>query len=121
MCVVISQLILALAVDTPAREPEETLTLDGHEIYEGRRILLDEESYPRQGATIVEGPTLQEKDGETHIVFALDRFDDVLVRVVNASGKTVENLACGVLGVNAPAPFQKDRLRQHAHHPRRTA
>ncbi len=94
------------------KTPKETLTLDGHEIYEGRRVLSDQESYPRQHATIVAGPTLQNKGGQTQIVFALDEFDDVLVRVVDTKGKTVENLGCGVLGVNAPAPFQKDRLLQ---------
>jgi hypothetical protein len=97
---------------TSAKPPKDKLSLDGHEIYEGRRILLDEESYPRLGATIVKGPTLQSKDGQTTIVFALDKYDDVLVRVVDAKGITIKNLGCGVLGMNAPAPFQKDSLIQ---------
>lgn len=108
-----SSVLFSDDADIPrAKAPKEQLTLDGHAIYEGRRILFDEESYPRQGGTIVEEPTLVNVDGQTRIVFALDRPDDVLVRIVDANGRTIENLACGVLGSNAPAPFQKDTLRQ---------
>lgn len=44
----------------PARPPKVPLTLDGHatkgqraEVYEGRRVLVDEDSYPRKPARIV--------------------------------------------------------------------
>jgi len=82
------------------------------EVYEGRRVLLDEDSYPREPARLVEGPTIERDGGRVKIVFALDKYDDVLVRVVDAEGKTVRDLACGVLGDNAPEPFEKASLRQ---------
>jgi len=95
-----------------ARAPREKLMLGDKEVYEGRRILLDEDSYPREPARIVEGPTIRRVGPNVRIVFALGKYDDVLVRVVDAEGKTVRELACGVLGDNAPEPFEKARLRQ---------
>lgn len=96
----------------PARPPREKLTLWGKEIYEGRRILLDEDSYPRRAARLIEGPSVQGQRSGFKIRFALDRPDDVLVRVVDAEGKTVRELGCGVLGANAPSPLRPGSLRQ---------
>jgi len=95
-----------------ARPPREKLMLGEEEVYEGRRILLDEDSYPREPARVVEGPMIQREGGKVKITFAVDKYDDVLVRVVDAEGKTVRDLACGVLGDNAPDPFQEASLRQ---------
>ena len=90
----------------------EKLTLWDKEVAEGRRILVDDDSYPRRPAKLVEGPTVR-RDGDTaRISFALDRADDVLVRIVNAEGETLRELGCGVLGANAPPPFEKNNLRQ---------
>ncbi len=49
--------LAAITEGRPARHPSDTLTLGGKEVYEGRRILLDEDSYPRSAAKLVEGPT----------------------------------------------------------------
>jgi hypothetical protein len=46
------------------------------------------------------------------ITFAVKGFCDVAVGLVDKDGKVVRHLACGVLGKNAPAPFQKDSLSQ---------
>ncbi len=100
----------------PDRPPSETLSYSSgrekKELKEGRRILLDEDSYPRLPAKIVEGPTVSRKDGGYVIGFALDRPDDVLVRIVDEKGNTVRNLVCGVLGWNAPEPLRPNALAQ---------
>lgn len=95
-----------------ARAPQEKLTLGDKAVYEGRRVLLDGDSYPREPARLVRGPTIKREGGKVRITFALDKYDDVLVRVVDADGATLRNLACGVLGDNAPEPFEKASLRQ---------
>jgi len=46
------------------------------------------------------------------IGFAVKGNCDVTVAVVDAQGKVVRHLASGVLGPNAPAPFQKNSLKQ---------
>ena len=81
----------------------------GRVVFEGRRIILDSDSYPREFGRVVEGPTVNRR-GDQWWVIAL--FDDVLVRVLDAWGDVVRTLGCGVLGENAPAPFQKNTLRQ---------
>ena len=103
----------------PARPPKVVLTLKGERqgdvrrpVYEGRRILLDEDSFPRKPARLAEGPTVRRQGGKVVIAFALDRPDDVLVRIVDAKGRAVRNLACGVLGDNAPEPFVPKSLHQ---------
>ncbi len=100
------------AESPPVGEPREKLTINGKEVFEGRRVLFDEDSYPRQAASLVEGPTVSRASGGATVRFALDRADDVLVRIVDAEGKTVRQLACGVLGENAPRPFEAGPLRQ---------
>ena len=96
----------------PARALREKLVLGDKEVYEGRRILLDEDCYPREPARLTEGPIIKRDGSEVRIIFELDTADDVLVRVVDAEGETVRNLACGVLGDNAPKPFQPGSLKQ---------
>jgi hypothetical protein len=46
------------------------------------------------------------------ITFAVKGRCDVTVGIVDADGRVVRHLASGVLGSNAPAPFQKNALRQ---------
>jgi len=46
------------------------------------------------------------------VSFAVKGFCDVTVAVVDGAGKVVRHLASGVLGKNAPAPFQKNSLSQ---------
>jgi len=102
----------AVAMEPPAQAPRDKLTLRGQEVYEGRRVLVDEDTYPREPAKLVEGPAVRRNGDKVEIVFALDKPDDVLLRIVDADGNTVRNLACGLLGENAPPPFQKGALRQ---------
>ena len=53
------------------------------------------------------------RDGDAFtIAFTAKAFCDVTVAVENASGRIVRHLASGVLGGNAPAPFQRNALEQ---------
>jgi hypothetical protein len=108
--------LLVLSAWLPAQaRPEDRQPLtdeQGRVLFEGRRILLDGDAYPRRPARIVEGPSVARAAEGLEVRFALDAPDDVLVRVVDARGNPVRTLACGVLGENAPEPFQKGSLRQ---------
>ena len=88
------------------------LTYRGRKVREGRRILFDEDSYPRKPAKLVAGPTVKRRAKGVAVSFALNGPDDVLVRVFDGRGKVVRNLACGVLGDNAPAPLRPGSLKQ---------
>ncbi|MGI6416959.1 MAG: hypothetical protein ACOX1P_14925 [Thermoguttaceae bacterium] len=90
----------------------DKLSLWDQEVYEARRILLDEDSYPRQPAKLIEGPDCVAEGGSVATTFALDKPDDVLVRIVDSQGNPVRELACGVLGPNAPEPLAPGSLRQ---------
>jgi hypothetical protein len=79
---------------------------------EGRNVILECDSYPRQRGSLVEGPALEKVANGYRIRFAVDRFDDVIVRVVDGAGSVVRTLACGVLGPNAPEPLQRGSLKQ---------
>ena len=102
--------------EAPAPSPLETrgaLTdTKGRVLFEARRIILDADSCPRRPAKIVEGPSVAREGDRWLIRFQLDEYDDVLLRVVDAQGTVVRTLGCGVLGPNAPPPFQKSSLRQ---------
>ncbi len=79
---------------------------------EGRNLRLDSDSYPRKAGALAGQPVCV-RDGEAYrIGFALDRYDDVVVRAIDEEGAILHNIACGVLGPNAPTPFQKDSLKQ---------
>ena len=54
---------------------------------------------------------LVEKD-KYEITFAVKGNCDVTVGIVNEKGVVVRHVASGVLGANAPAPFQKNSLKQ---------
>jgi hypothetical protein len=94
------------------RSREPLIDRRGNVAFEGRRILLASDAYPRAAARLVEGPEVRRDGDVVRIRFALDQPDDVLVRVVDAQGRVVRNLACGVLGPNAPEPLVKDSLQQ---------
>ena len=58
-------------------------------------------------------PTVEKMAPDRYrISFACKDSCDVTIAVVDARGKIVRHLASGVLGTNAPAPFQKDSLSQ---------
>jgi len=74
---------------------------------------LDEFKAARQQIfAFAETPTLTQRGDTITIKFASKAYCDVTVAVENADGKIVRHLACGVLGKNAPEPFQKNSLRQ---------
>ena len=53
------------------------------------------------------------KKGDTWIItFASKAACDATVAVLDKSGKVVRHVASGVLGINAPHPFQQGSLRQ---------
>jgi len=53
------------------------------------------------------------QDGDRVVVrFAAKSACDATVAVEDAQGRIVRHLACGVLGANAPRPFQRDSLKQ---------
>jgi hypothetical protein len=80
---------------------------------DAKRIIYASDAYPRKAAKLVGEPKLTKKpDGTYRIDFALDGYDDVMVRVVDKDGKSIRNLGCGVLGPNAPEPFAKNSLKQ---------
>ena len=81
-------------------------------LVEGRSLLLDSDSYPRRPARLVGEPVCRAQGEGYRIGFEVDGFDDVAVRAVDAEGNILFTIACGVLGHNAPAPFQKDSLEQ---------
>ncbi len=57
-------------------------------------------------------PTIKKKGGDYLISFEVRTQCDATVAIVNKQGIIVRHLASGVLGKNAPAPFQKNSLRQ---------
>ncbi len=97
-----------------ASSRDKLIANDGEdtECIEGRHLLLEADSYPRPPGELVKGPTLVPKDGGYAVRFALDRYDDVIVRIATGDGQVVRNVACGVLGPNTPEPFQKSSLQQ---------
>ena len=98
--------------DCPSLSSREAATVFGQRAVEGHTVLLDADSHPRKPAKLLEGPTVRRKGGGWLVSFALDTADDVLVRVVDGQGKGVRTLACGVMGSNAPDPFEKGSLKQ---------
>ena len=83
--------------------PRQKLTLREQEVYEGRRVLVDEDTYPREPAELVEGPAVRRNGDNVEIVFALDKPDDVLVRIVDADLDFTLNLIDDRLLVGRPA------------------
>ncbi len=59
-----------------------------------------------------EKPALRQEANRTVITFATKAYCDATVAIENADGRIVRHLASGVLGANAPEPFQKNTLKQ---------
>lgn len=57
-------------------------------------------------------PEIKGEKNQTTITFAVKDFCDVTIAIENNDGKIVRHLASGVLGTNAPEPFQKNSLEQ---------
>jgi sugar lactone lactonase YvrE len=64
------------------------------------------------GAAFAAKPAAVREGANVKITFALAAPADVEVAVLDAKGAVVRHLAAGVLGTNAPAPFQKNALAQ---------
>ena len=63
-------------------------------------------------AKFAKPPVATKTPSGVKIDFAVDAATDCDVRIINAAGKTVRQLAGGVLGKNAPEPLAKDALAQ---------
>ena len=94
------------------RSREPLLDRRGNVAFEGRRIILASDAYPRPAAQFVETPTVRRDGDVMRIRFSLDKPDDVLVEVLDAEDRGVRTLGCGVLGPNAPEPFRQNSLLQ---------
>ena len=57
-------------------------------------------------------PTVKKDGDKITIEFTSKDFCDVTVAIQNQDGDIVNHLACGVLGSNAPEPFQSNSLSQ---------
>jgi hypothetical protein len=57
-------------------------------------------------------PTVTRRADRVTIAFAPKAHCDATVAIEDAQGRILRHLACGVLGKNAPPPFQKDSHRQ---------
>jgi len=93
-------------------EDRTTLVRDGKVIAQGNNLIFEEDSYPRKPAKLIDGPTVTADKDRVTIGFRLDSPDDVSVRIMDSVGETIRHLAHGVLGPNAPEPFQKQSLIQ---------
>ena len=105
--------LLAIVLAQSASVDREPLKDNrGQTVFEAKRIILDADSYPRRPARIAEGPIVRREGDRVQIRFALDQPDDVLVRIVDPQGNVLRTIGCGVLGENAPEPFETNTLRQ---------
>ncbi len=59
-----------------------------------------------------EKPSLSQDGDRVTVRFALKDYCDVTVAIEHQSGKILRHLASGVLGDNAPVPYQKNSLKQ---------
>lgn len=59
-----------------------------------------------------EKPVVTRTGDKVVVVFTAKDYCDATIAIENADGKIVRYLASGVLGPNAPEPFQKDTLKQ---------
>ena len=78
-----------------------------------RRADSDEFKIKRQEVfEFTRRPAVTQQGDQVTIAFTSKAFCDATVAIEDQSGKIVRHLVCGVLGPNAPAPFQKDSLNQ---------
>jgi hypothetical protein len=75
-----------IRVAGPDKKPHQITRGDASTLTEGRRLLLDADSYPRKPGRLTGGPTLVNQADGLAVRFALDRYDDVAVRIVDARG-----------------------------------
>jgi len=74
---------------------------------------LDEFRVQRRGPFVfAEKPTVVRQGDAVTVTFTSRGFCDATVAIQDTAGRIVRHLASGVLGVNAPAPFQKNSLTQ---------
>jgi len=74
---------------------------------------LDEFRVKRQQVfEFAEKPTVTRQGDRTTVRFTTKSDCDVTVAIEDAEGRIVRHLACGVLGKNAPVPFQRNSLAQ---------
>jgi hypothetical protein len=67
----------------------------------------------RQGPfAFVEAPTVTQDGDRVTIRFKAKAFCDATVAIEDTDGQIIRHLACGVLGKNAPDPFQRNALAQ---------
>ena len=60
----------------------------------------------------IKKPIIVKEDNQFRISFESKAFCDVTVAIENQNGKIIRHLASGVLGLKAPAPFQKNSKAQ---------
>lgn len=60
----------------------------------------------------IKSPTIKKEGDKVTISFESKGFCDVTIAIEDSNGKIIRHLASGVLGENAPAPFQKNTLVQ---------
>jgi hypothetical protein len=78
-----------------------------------RADLLEELKVKREAVyEFVQKPTLERDGDRVTIRFETKGLCDVTVVVEDGSGRIVRHIASGVLGANAPGPFQKDSRKQ---------
>ena len=69
---------------------------------------LDEFKVKREALfAFVKKPAIVRDGDRVTIQFETRGYCDVTVAIENAEGKIIRHLACGVLGPNVPAPFQR--------------
>jgi hypothetical protein len=75
--------------------------------------LADEFKIKRTGPfEFAEKPTATHQDDKVMIRFKTKTFCDATIAIENTEGRILRHLASGVLGKNAPPPFQKNSLQQ---------
>jgi hypothetical protein len=117
---ILSSFVAAQEPTVPVRDSREPLCFGLRKwafagpLAEGRRILLDKDSWPRKPADIVDGPRVEPaEEGGFWISFELDGFDDIWLYAADPeTGESAHTIVAGVLGSNAPEPLQKDALKQ---------
>jgi hypothetical protein len=74
---------------------------------------VDEFRVKRSGPfEFAEKPAVTRDGDAVTIRFKAKAFCDATIAIENAEGRIIRHLACGVLGKNAPAPFQKNSFEQ---------